>query len=66
MRATELRVLDTFHAEVYEVSHIRPGYGFAAYEEKAVLSRFIVGGGYADIDRTMLNSDRYGRGKRLF
>lgn len=66
MRATELRVLDTFHAEVYEVSHIRPGYGFAAYGEKAVLSRFIVGGGYADIDRTMLNSDRYGRGKRLF
>ena len=31
-----------------------------------MLSRFIVGGGYADIDRTMLNSDRYGRGKRLF
>ena len=66
MRATELRVLDTFHAEVYEVSRIHPGYGFAAYGEKAVLSKFVLGGGYADIDRTMLNSDRFGRGKRLF
>src|SRR5215469_11730699 len=66
IRATELRVFDTFHAEIYEVSRVRPGYGFAAYGEKAVLSRFVVGGGYADIDRTMLNSDRFGRGKRLF
>src|SRR5215467_8121673 len=49
IRTTEWRVLDTFHAEVYEVSRIHPGYGFAAYGEKAVLSRFIVGGGYADI-----------------
>src|SRR5215469_14458903 len=66
IRATELRVLDTVHAEVYEVSRIHPAYGFAAYGEKALLSRFIVGGGYADIDRTMLNSDRFGRGKRIF
>lgn len=66
IRATELRFLDTFHAEVYEVSRIYPGYGFAAYGEKAVLSRFVAGGGYADVDRTMLNSDRFGRGKRLF
>ena len=66
IRATELRVLDTLHAEIYEVSRIRPAYGFAAYGEKAVRSRFIVGGGYADIDRPMLDSDRFGRGKRFF
>jgi hypothetical protein len=66
VRTTELRAIDTFHFEVYEVSRIHPGYGFAAYGEKTVLPRFIVGGGYADIDRPMLNSDRYGRGKRLF
>ena len=66
IRATESRVLDTFHAEIYEVSSIHPGYGFVAYGEKAVLSRFVVGGGYADIDRAMLNSDRFGQGKRLF
>ena len=66
IRTRELRAIDTFHAEIYEVSSTHPGYGFAAYGEKAVLSRFIVGGGCADIDRTMLNSDRFGRGKRLF
>ena len=27
IRVAELRVLDTFHAEIYEVSHIHPGYG---------------------------------------
>jgi hypothetical protein len=66
IRTTELRAIDTFHFEIYEVSHIHPGYGFAAYGEKTVLPPFIVGGGYADIDRPMLNSPRYGRGKRLF
>jgi len=66
IRTTELRAIDTFHFEVYEASCIHPGYGFAAYGEKTVLPKFIVGGGYADIDRPMLNSDRYGRGKRLF
>src|SRR5215469_5346039 len=45
IHATELRILDTFHAEFYEVSRIRPGYGFAAYGEKAVLSRFVAGVG---------------------
>jgi hypothetical protein len=66
IRATELRVLDTFHVEIYEGPRIKTGYGFAAYGEKAVLSRLVVGGGYADIDRFLLNSDRFGRGKRIF
>lgn len=66
IRATELRVIDTFHAEIYEISGLHSGYGFAAYGEKVILPKFLVGGGYADIDRPMLNSDRYGRGSRLF
>jgi hypothetical protein len=66
VRTTELRVVDAFHAEIYEVSRLHSGYGLAAYSEKMVHPKFIVGGGYADIDRPMLNSDRYGRGKRLF
>jgi len=66
IRATELRAIDTFHAEIYEISGLHSGYGFAAYGEKTVLPKFIAGGGYADIDRPMLNSDRYGRGKRVF
>lgn len=66
IRATEFRVIDTFHAEVYEVSRLRSGFGLAAYGEKAVYPKFTVGGGYADVDRAILNSDRYGRGNRLF
>ena len=66
MRVTELHVIDTFHAEIYEISSLHSGYGFAVYGEKNILAKFIVGGGYADIDRSMLNSDRYGRGNRLF
>ena len=66
IRVTELRAIDTFHAEVYEISRPGSGYGFAGYGEKSVSPKFIVGGGYADIDRLILNSDRYGVGKRLF
>jgi len=66
IRATELRFIDTFHAEIYEVPGLHSGYGLAAYGEKTIFSKFIVGGGYSDIDRPMLNSGRYGRGKRLF
>ena len=66
IRATELRLIDTFHAEIYEISGLHSGYGFAVYGEKNILPRFIVSGGYTDIDRPMLNSDRYGRGNRLF
>lgn len=66
VRATELRAIDAFHAEIYEISGLHSGYGFAVYGEKTVLPKLIAGGGYADIDRPMLNSDRYGRGSRLF
>jgi hypothetical protein len=66
MRATESRVIDTFHAEIYEISSLHSGYGFAVYGEKTILAKFILGGGYTDIDHSMLNSDRYGRGNRLF
>lgn len=66
VRAAELRAIDTLHAELYEIPSPHSGYGFAVYGEKTVLPRFIVGGGYADIDCPILNSDRYGRGKRLF
>jgi hypothetical protein len=66
IRTSELRAIDTIHAEVYEISRIHSGRGFAAYVEKTIHPRLVLGGGYADIDRLMLNSDRYGRGKRFF
>jgi len=57
IRATELRLIDTFHAEIYEISGLHSGYGFAVYGERTFLRKFIAGGGYAGIDRPMLNSD---------
>ena len=66
IRATELHAIDGFHAEFYQIPGAHSGYGFAAYGEKTVLPKLVVGGGYADVDRSLLNSDRYGRGERLF
>jgi hypothetical protein len=66
IRATELRAIDTLHAEFYEIPSPHSGFGFAVYGEKTVLPKLIAGAGYADIDRLVLNSDRYGRGERLF
>ena len=66
VRASELRAIDTLHAELYEVPNPHSGFGFAVYGEKTFLPKLIAGGGYADIDRLILNSDRYGRGQRLF
>jgi len=66
IRVTELHAIDAFHAEFYQIPGAHSGYGFAAYGEKTVIPKLVVGGGYADIDRSMLNSDRYGRGERLF
>jgi hypothetical protein len=51
---------------VHEISRSRSGRGLAAYVEKAIHPKLVVCGGYTDIDRLMLSSDRYGRGKRLF
>ena len=47
-------------------SSVRAGYGFAAYVEKTVHPKFVIGGGYADIHGLVLNADRYAPGKRVF
>jgi hypothetical protein len=61
----ELRVIDTFLFENYQRASPDFGYGFGIYGEKKLDPRFTLGGGYAQIDRSMLNSDRFPRGKRL-
>lgn len=46
-----------------------PGaFGFAAYGEKTVTKRLVLGAGVADIDKAYggLNGDRYNRGRRAF
>lgn len=62
----ELRTIDTLHIEIYQSEGARSGDGFAAYVEKTIHSKVVVGAGYADIHNLVLNSDRYGPGRRVF
>ena len=62
----EFGLIDTLRFETYQRSGDQPGYGFSLYGEKAINDRLTIGGGFASIDRSGLNSDRFPRGKRLF
>jgi hypothetical protein len=61
-----LRIADAVHFEQYERVGSRAGYGFAFYGEKKTPHRLTLGGGYVQIDRAGLFSDRFNVGKRLF
>jgi hypothetical protein len=65
IKAPETKVLDTFLFENYERAGKLAGYGLNVYGEKKLHRRFTLGGGYAQIDRSGLNSDRFLQGKRL-
>ncbi len=65
LRLPELRVVEILHFENYQRLGVDPGYGFGVYGEKKLHSRFSLGGGYAQIDRVTLNSDRFLQGKRV-
>jgi hypothetical protein len=62
----ELRLIDMLHFEAYQIPGSRPGHGLAVYGERAIHRRLTIGGGYSQVDRHMLNSDRYGQGNRIF
>jgi hypothetical protein len=61
-----LRLIDSFLFEDYERVSPDPGYGFGVYAEKKIRRRVSAGGGYAQIDRNGLNSDRFLQGKRVY
>ncbi len=65
IRMPEAKIIDTFLFENYERAGKAAGYGFNVYGEKQLHRRFTLGGGYAQIDRSNLNSDRFLQGKRL-
>ncbi len=66
VRTPALRLIDSFLFEDYERLSPDPGYGFGVYGEKKLHPRISVGGGYAQIDRNGLNSDRFLQGKRVY
>lgn len=65
IKMPETRIIDTFLFENYERAGKAAGYGFNVYGEKKLHQPFTLGGGYAQIDRAGLNSDRFPQGKRL-
>lgn len=65
LRAPELRIIETVLFENYQRLSADAGYGFGVYGEKKLHPRCSLGGGYAQIDRVALNSDRFLHGKRL-
>jgi len=66
IKTPELRVLDRVHFENYQRVDPDHGYGFSLYGEKKLHDRFTLGGGFARIDRPMLNADRFPPGNRLY
>jgi hypothetical protein len=65
VRIPELRLIDMLHLETYQSIRKRAGYGLAVYGERSLHPRVRIGGGYSQVDHHMLNSDRYGQGKRV-
>lgn len=66
VRTPALRLIDNVLFENYERVSPDPGYGFGMYGEKRLHPRISAGGGYAQIDRNGLNSDRFLKGKRVY
>ena len=66
LRIPGSHLLDTVIFENYERIDPVPGYGFGLYGEKTLHKKFSLGGGFARIDRPMLNADRFPPGNRIY
>jgi hypothetical protein len=62
----ELRVVDRIQFEDYERISPDSGFGMGLYGEKKVYPHLSLSGGYTQIDRPGLNSDRFLQGKRFY
>jgi hypothetical protein len=66
LKVPEARVVDTVLFENYQQVEPVRGYGFNLYVEKTITQKFTLSGGFARIDRQLLNADRFPPGKRLY
>jgi hypothetical protein len=64
--APEAKVFDILHFENYQRVDPDKGYGFSLWGEKVIRKKLNLSGGFAHIDRTMFNADRFPRGNRFF
>lgn len=65
VRVPETKVLDAVLFENYQRLSAGRGYGFNLQGEKKLFNRLALTGGFARIDRQMLNADRFPRGNRF-
>jgi len=64
--APEAKVFDILHFENYQRVDPEKGYGFSLWGEKVIRKKLNLSGGFARIDTTMFNADRFPRGNRFF
>jgi hypothetical protein len=57
---------DVVQFENYQRRGADPGYGFGLYGQRRLARALVLGVGFAQIDRSGLNSDRFPRGKRVY
>jgi hypothetical protein len=66
VKLTKSHFLDSLLYENYERIDPHPGFGFALTGEKKLLPKLTLIGGFAKISHSMLNSDRFPRGERVY
>ena len=67
-KTPKAHVIDFVRYEQYRRGDPKADFGYAVYAEKAIVKRFSLGLGYADIDPNYggLNADRFNKGRRIF
>lgn len=65
VKVPETHFLDNVLFENYERLDPNPGYGFNIQGDRKLTKKFLLTGGFARIDRPMLNGDRFPRGNRF-
>ncbi|MFN2502197.1 MAG: hypothetical protein ABR530_09310 [Pyrinomonadaceae bacterium] len=66
VKVPETELVDVVLFENYQRVSPDVGYGFNLSGEKAATKKLTINGGFARIDRPMLNADRFPPGKRLY
>ena len=66
LKIPESHILDTVLFENYQRVDPDRGYGMNLYGEKLIKKKVTIGGGFARVDRPMLNGDRFPPGKRMY
>ena len=65
VKVPETKIFDSIEYENYQILGDDPGYGFNLFGDKKLNDRFSLTAGVANIDRKLLNGDRFAPGTRV-